>query len=191
MKFRTFHLGKCIWNVVCTRAGILLRPKFNQTNTKQNIVLLGCTVVHVTMWSKCTYLWFTLLQLSDQFHYSNVRWVSWHFTSHDWQLDCLLNSLISLIKEKIQDPFHYPFCEGNLLITGGFSSQRASYPHHDFIMCKSDHDSGSSPMLLFIIYIALVVRSIQCVVMRLYDWMALGLMEWKSAQGHENEICLP
>ena len=112
MKFRTFHLGICISNVVCTRAGILLRPKFNQTNTKQNIVLLGCTVVHVTMWSKCTYLWFTLLQLSDQFHYSNVRWVSWHFTSHDWQLDCLLNSLISLIKKRSKIHFTTPFVRG-------------------------------------------------------------------------------
>ena len=182
-------MGKCIWNVVCTRAAILLRPKFNKIKNKQNTHLLGCTVVHVTMWSKCTYVWFTLLQLrSIPLQWCQMSVMAFQITSLIIWL--FVEKLDLTNKEKIRAPFYYPFCERHLLTTGGFCSQRASNPRHDFIMCKSDHDSASSPMLLFIIYIASVVRSIQCVVMRLYDWMALSLMEWKSAQGHENEICL-
>ena len=191
MKFKTFHLGKMHLNC-CLHKGryfveALIQPK--QNKTKHRSSCMHCSSCYYVKQTYLLMIYIASTVRSIPLQRCQISVMAFHITSlTTWLLAELVDQPN---KEKIQASFHYPFSERHLLITGGFSSQRASNPHHDFIMCKSDPDSVSSTMLLLIIYIASVVRSIQCVVMRLYDWMALSLMEWISAQGHENEICLP
>ena len=169
--------------------GQLFVDAFYQNKTKHPSAWMHCSSCYYVKQMHLLMIHIALTVRSIPLQWCQVSVMVFEITSPTTWL--LVEQLDQPTKENIQAPYHYPLCEGNLQNTGGFSSQRASNPHHDFIMCKSDPDSVSSPMLLFIIYIASVVRSFQCVVMRLYDWMALSLMEWKSAQGHENEICLP
>ena len=45
--------------------------------------------------------------------------------SHHWHLDCLFNKLFKLTAKKHQSSAFLALCEGNLLVTSGFHSQRA------------------------------------------------------------------